>query len=84
MLRVQGAGTHRTAQSGVLVLDAGLTQQACVMPLLAVSCSTLDTYSAVLKRRKENGLFHWQEPENRPFISGSFDFTNLPDTQLLI
>lgn len=51
MLRVQGAGTHRTAQSRVLVLDAGLTQQACMMPLLAVPCSTLDTHSAVLKKR---------------------------------
>lgn len=56
MLRVQGAGTHGTAQGRVLVLDAGLTQQACVMPLLAASCSTLDTYSAVLKKRKEKKI----------------------------
>lgn len=48
MLRVQDAGTHRTAQSRVLVLDAVLTQQAGVVPLPAGSCSTLDAYSAVL------------------------------------
>lgn len=57
MLRVQDAGTHGTAQSRVLVLDALLTQQACVMPLLAVSCSTLDTHSAVLKTNNKSLLY---------------------------
>lgn len=57
MLRVQDAGTHRTAQSRVLVLDAVLTQQACVMPLLAVACSTLNTYSAVLKTKNKSLLY---------------------------
>lgn len=57
MLRVQDAGTHRTAQSRVLVLYAVLTQQACVMPLLAVSCSTLDTNSAVLKTKNKGLLY---------------------------
>lgn len=56
MLRVQDAGTHGTAQGRVLVLDAVLTQQACVMPLLAVSCSTLDTHSAVLKTKNKSLL----------------------------
>lgn len=51
MLRVQDAGTHRTAQSRVLVLDAVLTQQAGVVPLPAGSCSTLDAYSAVLRSK---------------------------------
>lgn len=54
MLRVQDAGTHRTAQSRVLVLDAVLTQQTGVVPLPAGSCSTLDAYSAVL--RSKGGL----------------------------
>lgn len=57
MLGVQSAGTHRTAQSRVLVLvlvlDAVLTQQACVMPLLAAPRSTLNTHSAVLKKSKK-------------------------------
>lgn len=48
MLRVQDAGTHRTAQSRVLVLDTVLTQQAGVVPLPAGPCSTLDAHSAVL------------------------------------
>lgn len=52
MLRVQDAGTHRTAQSRVLVLDAVLTQQAGVVPLPAGSCSTLDAYSAVLRSKR--------------------------------
>lgn len=52
MLRVQDAGTHWTAQSRVLVLDAVLTEQACVVPLFAGSCSTLDAYSAVLRSRE--------------------------------
>lgn len=56
VLRVQDAGTHGAAQSRVLVLDAVLTQQACVMPLLAVSGSTLDTHSAVLKTKKKSLL----------------------------
>lgn len=52
MLRVQDAGTHRTAQSGVLVLDAVLTQQAGVVPLPAGPCSTLDAYSAALRSKR--------------------------------
>lgn len=55
MLRVQDAGTHRTAQSRVLVLDTVLTEQAGVVPLPASSRSTLDAYSAVLGS-KENLL----------------------------
>ena len=51
MLRVQDGGTHRTAQSRVLVLDTVLTQQAGVVPLPAGSCSTLDAYSAVLRSK---------------------------------
>lgn len=60
MLRVQSAGTHRAAQSRVLVLDADLTQQACVMPLLAAPRSTLNTHSAVLKSK--NSLFLLARP----------------------
>lgn len=52
MLRVQDAGTHKTAQSRVLVLDTVLTQQAGVVPLLAGSCSALDAYSAVLRSKE--------------------------------
>lgn len=47
-LRVQNAGTHRTAQSWILVLDAVLTQQAGVVPLPTGSGPTLDAHSAVL------------------------------------
>lgn len=53
MLRVQDAGTHWTAQSGVLVLDAVLAQQAGVMPLPAAPRPTLDAHSAVLSERRE-------------------------------
>lgn len=54
MLRVQDAGTRRTAQSRVLVLDAVLTKQAGVVPLPTGSSSTLNAYSAVL--RSKGGL----------------------------
>lgn len=52
VLGVQDAGTQRTAESWVLILDTVLTQQAGVVPLPAGSCSTLDAYSAVLRRKK--------------------------------
>lgn len=53
VLRVQDAGTHRTAQSRVLVLDTVLTEQAGVVPLSARSRSTLDAYSAVLGSKEK-------------------------------
>lgn len=54
MLRVQDAGTHLTAQSRILILDTCLTQQAGVVPMSACSCSTLDTYTAVLRSKEQS------------------------------
>lgn len=51
VLRVQNAGTHRTTQSRVVILDTVLTQQAGVVPLAAGSRSTLEANSAVLRRK---------------------------------
>lgn len=50
-LRVHNASTHRTAQSRVLVLGTGLAHEACVVPLNAGSRPTLNTHSAVLKKK---------------------------------
>lgn len=72
MLWVQDAGTHRTAQSRILILDTCLTQQAGVVPLPACSRSTLDAHSAVLQS-KDNLLLKWwcREWPNLVFLLSS-------------